>query len=270
MEITIPITKKHEKIIDLHEQVIKNFHKARIRKIGHFEGQFQCAAMMLLIILDIDAICDLAKKNLIYLPTANLISRRIFDVSMQIAWILKPDDPFEQEARWLRYAFHSKNSELHFFQACLKTAKRKKLDDSALLKTCQGISEFYSSVEEALDKKTAPKKYEHTHRPPNMSDILKEIGGEDDYLIFNLTSQFAHGGNLATQCFTRGYGSSKEIGVFISPDNWDTCFKTTMMSFLRAGIIFLEKTGGDVHKFIPPVLKIEIQETIGVKFHIIK
>lgn len=264
--MTIPITVEQEKNIDLHERVIKNFHNARNKKIGYYEGQSQCSTMISLIILDIEAICALAKMNLIFLPTAILISRRIFDVSMHDTWILKPDDPFEQEARWLRYAYHSKNSELHFYEACLKSAQKKKLDQGVLLKHCQGISEYYSSVESALDKKTSPKKYNHTRQPPKMDDILKEIGREDDYLIFNFGSQFAHGGILATQCFTKGYGISKETGVFISPGDWDFCFKTTMMSILQAGIIFLEKTHGDVSLFLPPDLKREIEGTVGVKF----
>jgi hypothetical protein len=266
MGIYIRITKKQERIIDLHEQVIKNFHIAEKKKIGYFEGQFRCTAMIHLIIFDIEAIFTLAKKDLIYFPTAILIGRRIFDVSTNLVWILKPDDPFEQEARWLRYAHHSRNTELKFYQECLRSAKKKSLDISALHTQCQAINDNYSSVENELEKKF-PNKYDHSSEPPSMRDMLSEIGKENDYLIFSYFSHFAHGSIIATQCFTKGFGISKDIGVFISPDDWDICFKTTMMSFIQAGNIYLERTGGDVGLFIPQDLKREIEKTIGVKFN---
>jgi hypothetical protein len=255
------IPKEILKLLDLHDQLINNFVSARNNQLDGFEVHLECAFKLTQIIRHINAVSLLAKKNLLFFPSALVISRSAFELAVHTVWLLQSLDPWEREARWLRYAQYNSNSEFIYFKKSLEFSKKTDIEYSQCLNKYKSIDDFYKDVAASMEEKF-PGKYNHTEPVPTMKKMLKEIGIENKYFLYINSSQYVHGSMVLTQIFRKGYGTAKEVGDFITPGDWVYCFQLTSMSLLNAGKVFLDRTGGNLNTFNADDLLIEFENAI--------
>jgi hypothetical protein len=238
------IPKEIIELVNLHYQLVKNFNSSRKPKLDSFEVHTECALMLTQIIRHINAVCLLGKNDLSFFPSALIISRSAFELSAKVVWLLLSEDPWEQEARWLRYAQQNKNSEFNFSLKYLEFLNKSQAEHTKLLSEYQKINDFYKSVSVLFEKKF-PGKYDYKTPVPDMKKMLGEIGIKNHYFLYVNSSQYAHGSMVSTQIYRKRYGTAMELGDFITPSDWAYCFQLTSMSLLNAGKIFLLSTNGN-------------------------
>jgi len=247
----IPITPELERVARLHEQLIANFLKARDNTtLGTYEVHHESHAMIALVIRDVEAVCTLAREDLVLFPPAVVIARSAFELAVRALWMLSPDDVWEQEARWLRHARHS---EIEFYARVRNFQIQVGERPSRFSDRRRVAKEFYNAVAEKLDS-MFPGKYDMESRPPNFRQMLKSLGQEDLYALYMDSSQFTHGSMVATQVYHRHFGTKKVMGELISPNDWYMCLQLCWMSLTRAGRMFLKRVEGDPGEFTPQEL----------------
>src|SRR5262245_45407378 len=70
---------------------------------GAWEANVEALNLTYLVIRHVEAITELAQKDLVLIPTATLAARAAFEASVRTRWLLLPDDSFDREARYLAH-----------------------------------------------------------------------------------------------------------------------------------------------------------------------
>jgi len=71
--------------------------------LGRWEADIEANNLFNLAIRHIESIVELARRDLVLLPSANVLARAVFETSVKAAWMVQPDDPFQRELRWLAH-----------------------------------------------------------------------------------------------------------------------------------------------------------------------
>src|SRR4051794_22976285 len=51
----------------------------------------------------IEALAELARRDMVLLPAANSLARAVLEAAVRAIWLLQPDDVFEREGRYLSH-----------------------------------------------------------------------------------------------------------------------------------------------------------------------
>lgn len=91
------------KTTDLIEQGIGRFIQARftVTLSGKWESDVESMVLLALVIRNMEAILELARKDIVLLPAANVLARAVFEIALKSARMVQPDDPYMRELRWL-------------------------------------------------------------------------------------------------------------------------------------------------------------------------
>ncbi len=70
-------------------------------KIGKYESIVECRLILNLCIRHIESINELAKLDMVYLPSAMVLTRTVFESAINALWLIQPEDVFKCESRYL-------------------------------------------------------------------------------------------------------------------------------------------------------------------------
>jgi len=243
------IPKEIFNVIELQDALILNFLSSLPKKLDLLESHDECYLKIYQIIQHANAVSTLAKKNNSFYPSALILSRSALESAVTVAWILQSKNIYENEARWLRIALKSKNSEFNFGFKYIK--HMEDMPESERIKQTNEniqIKRWYEDIVKVLEE-SFPGQYDYHSPVPDMKKMCEELNFNELYFYFSHTSQYVHGGFVSTQLYRRGYGAKKGMRDLIRPSFWTYCFYLTSMSIFNAGKIFLERTDGNVDRF---------------------
>ena len=111
MQPTKPIIEAAEFL----ESAVGRFLQARTTfpKLGKYESDLEALNLFYLVVRHVEAICTLANRDLVLLPSALAIGRAAFESTSKILWMLHPEHAFERETRWLA---HLADEEKYLFE----------------------------------------------------------------------------------------------------------------------------------------------------------
>src|SRR5437879_3921364 len=103
--IVLPPTPTILQIASILDRTISQFLKTcrTVPPLGKFESEVEAMKLLNLVVRNIEAITELAKIDLVLVPSANVLARAVFEVAVKAAWMVTPSDPFEREVRWLAH-----------------------------------------------------------------------------------------------------------------------------------------------------------------------
>lgn len=244
-----------EKACDLLEKLIHRLLEARdtFPPLGEYEASLEGLNLLYLMIRNVEAVITLARKDLVFLPSAMNLTRSLFEMAMKTLWMLAPQDAFYREVRWLAQL----QTEENYYNRISQRLGKLGVDNSNTLRIKDEISGFRLDVTKAL-----PKPYKPISQIPDLASMMKVINEEHKYSTYIFLSQYSHGTHVATGTYRQGLGNEKKIGEYISPKNWGLIFCLCWYCLAKTSERVFEIIGGDVNLFLTNEFIQEIQGVI--------
>jgi hypothetical protein len=102
-DIVLPPTPDIEKVCDQLNILIHRILSARntFPILGEYEAGLESLNLLNLMIRNVEAVTELATKDLVLLPSTINLTRSLFEMAMKTLWMLAPQDAFDRKVRWL-------------------------------------------------------------------------------------------------------------------------------------------------------------------------
>lgn len=181
-------------------------------KLGRFEVEVEASCLQKLVIRHAEAFVLMARHDLVLLPAAQVSARSAFEAHLKILWMLKPVDPFEQEARWV---LHVRSSSEHWAKLAKSESLAKEFR-SDCVKQRDALDTFSSQITQLLTRQS----YTVPAKAVSLWDILKDLDQKHLYPLYIYLSAFAHTNYEAGSLYRKHLGNGKELGEFITPADW--------------------------------------------------
>jgi hypothetical protein len=209
--------------------------------ICRFEAEAETYTIMKLLIRHLESVCELARHDLVLLPSAVVLSRAAFEASVRARWMLRPVDPYEREVRWV---LHLRSATEHCSKLERSTYTPK--DTAAAYgRRRQSYEKFDTDISKLLSERghSIPK------QAPNIWEMLKNIGDPHLYQFYILLSAYTHTNFEAGSLYRRNLGCSKELGEFITSSDWRLPLEVAWKSFFLIARDFLFWVEADMATF---------------------
>lgn len=200
---------------------------------GQYESHVEAWLLLRLVIRNCEAICVLARRDMVLFPAAVVAARAAFEQALRSRWLLQPSALAEREARCL---CHLKSEEMHIARVSEWFPGTSDLGTERLLK----IREFREGIARRLPAGTVIPK-----AVPNIRDMLAEIGESAVYPAYAHMSQFAHGTHLATWLNRRNLGTLRQQGEFVGESEWRVAMAVASLALRLAVASVLRDDSAD-------------------------
>lgn len=214
--------------------------------LGRFEAEIEAYTILKLLIRHTESVCDLARSDLVLLPSAVVLARAAFEASVRSRWMLRPVDPYEREVRWV---LHLRSASEHCSKLERSTHTPKQLAAAYGLRR-KSYQDFDAQISNLLSERgyTLPKQV------PNVWEMLKDLGEPHLYQFYILLSAYTHTNFEAGCLYRKHLGCGKEVGEFITPHDWRLPLEVTWKAFFSVARDFLYWVEGDMTTFAPDTL----------------
>jgi hypothetical protein len=187
---------------------------------GKYESISICRLNILHSIRLLEALTELARKDLVFVQGALVISRSLFELLIKTAWILHPVRVMEKEARYVAYLETD-------YEFSLKMEKETAGSSKQITKRTE-IKWFINALSEKIKEHGVKK----IPKFPNVRDILKSLNEERKYLYFIMLSQYTHFSHYAAGLYQKNLGTAKEYEETNNLERWKIAFGSTIPAFL--------------------------------------
>jgi hypothetical protein len=240
----------------LLEEGVGRFLKARdtLPKLGKYESPLEALNLFYLVLRHVEALCSLAKRDLVMLVPACVLSRAALETTIKMRWMLHPSTIFECEARWLVHL--STEEDYHERMA----VQFEEADEHATARraVAKQLREFRVSIEAML-----PAGVKLLKAMPKVPAMLKEIDAKEFYRSYIHLCQFVHGTHAGTGLYRKNLGCGKALGEFISPELWKLPLFCAAKCLCPGGKFLLGKLGGKVEAFVAGDFERELNDSIN-------
>jgi hypothetical protein len=171
-----------------------------------YEALYESLMQHVLVIRHTESFCAIGKDGLNLLPSAQVIARAAFEISVRALWMLAPADPFAREVRWLS-----------LMEEWERDTKRLEAAGSPPPGfSSAAIGTFRANVGQLL----AERNYSKLARHPNFHDMLTELQRRADYNTYMRLSKPVHGTLGATALYRQNLGTKKRLDELITAELW--------------------------------------------------
>ncbi|MHC1947309.1 hypothetical protein IF803_23295 [Bradyrhizobium sp. UFLA06-06] len=132
-----------------------------------YEAPEEALNLMKLAARHVTGVVALARAGFHLLPPAEVAARAAYEASVRSAWMLRPDDLFEQEARWAAHL----RGEVAYLEKEIKEGTAMGLDMADIEERRAGIADFCEGVSKLLEERGHPPK----QGLPPIPGMLEEI-----------------------------------------------------------------------------------------------
>ncbi len=239
-----PPTKEVLALCDDSDKLIEHYLASvgTIRdSIRRFEAETETYTIMKLLIRHLESVCELARHDLVLLPSAVVLSRAVFEASVRARWMLRPVDPYEREVRWV---LHLRSATEH----CSKlerSAHTPKDTAAAYGRRRQSYEQFDTDISKLLSERG----YSLPKQAPKIWEMLKDIGDPHLYQFYILLSAYTHTNFEAGSLYRQNLGCGKELGEFITSSDWRLPLEVAWKSFFLIARDFLYWVEADMATF---------------------
>jgi hypothetical protein len=224
------------------EQILIAFRAVPVPP-GHYEAELEAELMITMSIRHAEGVATLAREGIVMYPAAMVLARAAYEGGIRVLWMLKPDDPFDRESRWLANLgqtarFHEQLS--HEFES-LGFEDRVVDDERDVAAT---IRSFAQGVTDKL-----PERIEPIPKVPPLREMVRELDIPERYVAYRLGSQFTHVAGYAIGIYRRNLGTAVDLGEFLEPSQWIAPLHMTWWSLWMPTARLLSLLQGDVEAF---------------------
>jgi len=200
---------------------------------GKYEYEVESLVNIMHSVRVFESIMELARKDLVFIQSALVLSRSIFETLIKVSWILHPPDVFECETRYVAQL----SSECDFWSKWIKEAKKLGANSDKYQDTLEQISEFRDKLSKLLQEKgfSIPKL-------PSVREALRSLNEERKYLYYILLSQYAHATHYAGKIFRQNLGTARILREQVSLDDWKLVFSVCWPVFELATELYIYRT----------------------------
>ena len=206
-----------------------------------FEAEVEVYTILKLLIRHLESVCQLARHDLVLLPSAIVVARAAFEASIRGRWMLQPVDPFEREVRWV---LHMRSAAEH----CGKLEKNPHTPP-AVSKAFAQERNSYQAFDADISKLLVERGYSVPKQAPNIWEMLKSIGEPHLYLLYIRLSAYTHTNFEAGSLYRKHLGGGKKLGEFIKPSDWHLPIDAAWTSLFFLAKTFLYWIEADMKAF---------------------
>jgi hypothetical protein len=197
--------------------------------------------IMKLLIRHLESVCELARHDLVLLPSAVVLARAAFEASVRARWMLSPVDPYEREVRWV---LHLRSATDH----CGKLERH--IHTPTETATAYGRQrQVYEKFDADISQLLSQRGYVLPKQAPNIWEMLKDIGDPHLYQYYIVLSAYTHTNFEAGSLYRKNLGCGKELGEFITPSGWWLPLEVAWKAFFLTAREFLYWIEADMAKF---------------------
>ena len=239
------------------ENLLKAFkNETENRTISRrFEYNIDAATSIRHMAVLINSIVCLAKNDLSYVISANMIARGVVETAFKTLWIQKPMNPFEKESRWVLYL---ETAVEHFKKLSEITHLKPEMRNDFKRK-----AKFYGG----FSKKLRPLLQEEgisfdLDKYPSMNQMMKQVGNPEAYFLYSILSSFTHCNFSIVDFYCKNLGMAKEQGLFFKPQDWILSFNSSCVCYFLVCETFLSENDIFDRKHFTKQNYLECHETI--------
>ena len=209
--------------------------------ICRFEAETEAYTILKLILRHLEAVCKLARHDLVMLPSAVVLSRAAFEASIRARWMLHPVDPYEREVRWV---LHLRSATDH----CSKL-ERSAHTSKDMAAAYARRRESYQGFDRDISKLLVERGYTLPKQAPNIWEMLNDLGEPHLYQFYILLSAYTHTNFEAGGLYRNNLGCGKKLGEFITARDWHLPLQVAWSSFFLVARDFLYWVEADMSAF---------------------
>lgn len=216
----------------------------QLQDVRRYESNSESITLGWVLCRHVEAICELAKNDLVLLPAAHVVARAALETAGKILWMLKPSEVMERESRWLTHL----SGEAGYYERLAKFMESQGESRPELVAQASQVREFYRGVTSQLPAGIIPQQ-----EAPKFRNLLKDIGKEEAWAFYIELSQYAHAGSAASLLYRKHLGTAKLIGEHVEPEMWALPLGIAWFCIIHAGVEITTKLGGQPDMFASPV-----------------
>lgn len=191
------------KTTDLIDQGIVRFIQARFTvTLSGRESDVESMLLLNLVIRNMYAILELARRDIVLLPAANVLARAVFEIAIKSAWMVQPDDPYMRELRWLVHL----EEEARLHEQIVTRVTESGGDPSGFQERAAICRGFANGVSGKL-----PPGYQKIRRNPDLDSMLKDIGQKKMYTVYRMLAAYVHGGHASTWLYRKHLAQRRKL-----------------------------------------------------------
>jgi hypothetical protein len=188
-------------------------------------------------------------------PAAMVLVRAAMESAVRTVWMLKPEDPFDRERRYLA---HLKETEDFNERAAREYAELGEHEAAQRgVEVAAAIRGFREGVAAQVPDGVPPPVH-----VPNLRAMVEESGPAARYLVYRFLSQYAHTTHYATGLYRKHLGTKMELGEFVEPQMWVSPLRLAWWSIYAPAARLLEVVGADVTDFAESMPNEEVERTV--------
>jgi|ERR1035441_3510049 hypothetical protein len=210
-------------------------------QLGRFEAEIEVYTILKLLLRHLESVCQLARHDLVLLPSAIVIARSAFEAEVRARWMLKPIDPFEREVRWV---LHLRSATEHFGK--LESNKYVQKQETEIFVKQKSS---YDNFDIAISRLLTERGYKIPKQSPNVWEMLKDVNSPELYQFYIQLSAFTHTNFVAGNLYRKNLGNGKQTGEFIAAKDWWLPLGVSWKSFFNVSREFLYWIEVDLNSF---------------------
>jgi hypothetical protein len=161
------------------EQILVAF-RAVPEPPGHYEAELEAELMIKMSIRHAEGVAVLAREGVVTYPAAMVLARAAYEGAIRVLWMLKPDNPFDRESRWLANVRQTAN----FHEQLAREFESLRFEDDVVEDRRAAAATIRAFAEGVTDK--LPAGIEPTVTVPPLKEMVKELAMPERYVAYRL------------------------------------------------------------------------------------
>jgi len=230
-EEIIEITKSFQEIISQFADVIDSH--SQFAKSKAYKSDVAIADYIRLLMRNVEGVLCLANTNILLLPPALVISRSIFELWINLIWLMEPDDSIERENRLLSILKKDKDERGKYIRN-LSVLDVNQSDIDILENDKQEIQKYYDEIKNRLSSRYIQVEYES-----KFEHLCKNLKLEKHYPLYRILSNSVHARHSST--WTLMHDEAKD---------WNTPLSVCWVAFGECSSRFSHIFNYDLNSFL--------------------
>lgn len=207
---------------------------------GRYEYEVECLINITHAIRIYESIIELARRDLVYVQSAMILTRSLFEVLIKVSWMLHTHDVFESECRYVAQL----DTECKFISKWIKEFEKFDQPVEEYRQSLESVSSFKNDLSDLLISKGY-----RIPELPNFKEMLKSLDEERKYINYMLLSQYTHLTHYSGKIYRRHLGTEKKLEEKVSFEDWKFIFSICWLVFEFATEYYLLKSKSKIEVY---------------------
>ena len=212
-------------------------------KYEPYESSHDALNLLYHAIRHVEAVVELARKDLVMASAAITTSRAAWESSLRALWLVDCDNPFEREGRWLGFMAEEVQS---------RTRAAKHLSSGGHTALAAENLQIAQQLESHLKDVARVMPAGLSQQPlPKFDALLTKTNTSISYAIYILGSQCTHGTFWALSRFRQGLGTKRQFNEIKDNASWILPLSVCACVIKDTGCRILNRLGTPYGRVLP-------------------